>query len=244
MQITKWWKGSIVSALIWSIVTSIGPLAGSAMAATYIVNGNITDGALVTAEDDCKKIEPVDAGFNRYTDYANGYSILYPSAMVVDVSLSAVRTLFGDDKTSIEVYHDNFTGTITSPEEYILYSNKYVTATADHNIQADRWFAVNGFRAHLLAWTRRPLARVPGDKNNYVCAEIIKNTSEVYTIFIKSRQAIDNPLAIISSLLFVDRQGVPHNARKQSPAATMMNAETKAFYDKYFAADSPLRWGV
>ncbi|MDR3564248.1 MAG: glycosyl hydrolase [Negativicutes bacterium] len=184
------------------------------------------------------------AEYDTYNDHANGYSISYPSQMAVDNSLAAVRTVFSDDKTRIEVYYDNFTGTSTTAQDYIYYGNKYVVRSPEHNIHNDQWFESGGRDVHLLEWSRRKLARVTADKNNYACAEIVKNDREVYTVFIKSSEPITGAMDIITSLTLFEPQGGARNAKGFSPSATAMNAETKTFFQKYFASDSPLRWGV
>ena len=212
---------------------------------TYILNGiTVNDDSGRQPGDDLKKIEQYDAGHNKYTDYANGYSLRYPSNMSVDPFLSAVRTVISDDTTRIEVYYDNFTGTVSNAEEYIEYGNRFTADSKNYTIQADRTFYLNGAKVHLLKWTRHKLARVPNDENYYTCAEVVKNSREVYTIFIKSSQPIANAMDIINSFSFFDRQGTARNYKKFTSSQTDINSETQAFYQKYFGSDSPLRWGI
>lgn len=209
----------------------------------FIVNGSFAD-TLGTAEDDNKRIDSYSSDLNQYTDYANGYSFLYPSWMTVDVSLSAVRTVFSDDKTRIEVYYDSFYGTQTTARDYIYYGNKFVTKSPEHMVSTDTWYNAGERSVHLLEWTRRKLARVPGDKNHYACAEIIKNDKEVYTVFIKSSEPISGAADLVAGLKLFERQGMARNSRSMAASATQMNVETRAFFGKYFAPESPLNWGI
>lgn len=188
----------------------------TAAAPRYIVNGVITHTRGLAPDDDNKEIESCSPGIDRYTDYANGYSILYPSRMTVDVSLAAVRTVFSDDKTRIEVYYDNFSGTATYASDYIYYGNKFVVRSPEHAIQTDTWFEAGGSRAHLLEWTRCKLARIPGDKNNYACAEVVKNDREVYTVFIKSSEPITGAEELLAGLHLFEPRGMARNHRSSS----------------------------
>jgi len=216
----------------------------AAASPVYIVNGSIADSRGLAADDDNKQIDDYSSDYNKYTDYANGYSILYPSRMTVDASLAAVRTVFSDDWTRIEVYYDNFSGTEADVRDYISYGNKFAAHSPEHSIDTDSWFDAGGRRAHLLEWTRRKLARIPGDKNNYACAEIIKNDREVYTVFIKSSEPITAIMDIASSLRIFEPRGIARNNRTSSASVTRMNPETQDFFRKYFAPDSKLSWGV
>ncbi len=212
--------------------------------ATVLVNGYPDEGGRRYAEDDVKTIVPADDGYSLYTDEAAGFRLRYPARMTVDWSLSAVRTIFADDATRIEIYHDDFGGTPTTATDYIHYGNKFVKASPHHAILADEWLAADGRQAHLLAWTRRPLARVPGDKNHYASLEIIASDREVYTILIKSAAPIDNPAGLLAGFEIIPARGVPRNYKRFAPSATPMNPETAAFYKTYFGDSAPLTWGI
>lgn len=191
-----------------------------------------------------KVFEPLAEGLTKYTDYNTGFSIAYPAHMTPDTSLSAVVTAFSDEDTKLEILYDNFENSISNAEEYIEYGNRFAQNTKDHTVEEDRMLYVNGMRVHLLKWERRRLSRVPNDKNHYVSAEFIKNTNEVYTVFIKSSTPIDNEMDYIHSLQIFEPQGTPRNEKLFLKSRTRLNAETKTFYDKYFSAAAPLRWGV
>jgi mannan endo-1,4-beta-mannosidase len=215
-----------------------------AAAATVIVNGYPDDAGPRIDGDDVKTIAADGPDHNIYTDHANGFSLRYPAGMTPDWTLSAFRTTIADDTTTIEVYRDDFTGTVTTAADYIHYGNKFVKASPHHAILDERWLTVAGRSAHLLAWTRQPLARIPGDKNHYISVEIINNDNEVYTIFVKSSIPIDNIDGILAGFALLDRRGVPRNYKRFAPSVTPMNAETKAFYSRYFGARVSLTWGI
>lgn len=221
-----------------------GGAAAQANERQYIVNGRLAAGAAAEPGDDVKSIEPSGAGMNLYTDPANGYSIRYPAHMTVDAALSAVRTVFSDEQTRIEVYYDQFSGTSTTADDYIQYGNKFVKASPRHAVTADYWTEVSGYSTHVLKWARQPLARVPDDRPNYVCAEIVKNSREVYTVFIKSREPLANAGEIIASLRIVPRQGAARNDKDLRPSATAFSEETRSFYHQYFGVGAPQRWGI
>ncbi|HWR45031.1 glycoside hydrolase family 26 protein [Sporomusa sp.] len=211
--------------------------------AASIINGDYAAFA-PNPDDDVKVTAYVDSRYERFTDYANGYSMLVPHGLTVDASLSPVVTVLANDTLRIEIFYDNFAGTQATANDYISYSNKFINNTREHSLLLDETYRQNGFTIHLLNWTRRPLQRVPNDKNYYSSIEIVKNQNEVYTILIKSTQPIHNAKEIAASFALTERQGI---ARFNMPAAldhTPRNAETRAFYDKFFSMTSPLRWGI
>lgn len=210
----------------------------------YVINGVTTGEDTHAAGDDVKKIEPASDSLYQYTDFANGFSLRYPSGMVADASLSAVRTLFTDGQTDILVFYDSLAGKQSSATELIEYGNRFRNNTADHQIQADQTLYINGRQVHLLKWTRRQLSRVPGDKNHYVSAEIVKNAYEVYTVFIKSSHPIENELDLIRSVSLFPPQGHAGIYKRQGTSVTPLNEETRAFLRTYFAPGSPFHWGV
>lgn len=215
-----------------------------AHAATYIQNGYITEEPLLDGSADVKVLEPENTWWNRYVDHAYGYSFRYPAQMNVDVSLSPVRTLFADANTSIEVYHDNFANSESSPGEYVEYGNRFTGNTQDHWVEKDSTTYINVYKTHLLKWTRRNLSRIPNDKNHYFSAEMIKNSNEVYTLFIKSSQPIENEMEILRSFTFFEKKGTPQFSKHYYPSKTPLSKEAVQFLNRYFSPSAPFTWGV
>lgn len=210
----------------------------------YIINGSLTDSSETGSQDDLKEIDDYNDWYNRYTDHPAGYRVIYPRSMAIDVSLSTVRTTFSDENTKIEIYYDNFNDAQTTAQDYIFYGNKFLRNTNDHTVTHDSTFFVHSNQAHLLKWDRRRLARIENDKNHYACAEIVKNSHEVFTIFIKSSQPIENEMDIITSFEMIEQQGTSHAYKKDAPSSSRLNSETIRFYRKYFSPDTTLTWGL
>lgn len=184
--------------------------------------------------------------YSKYINRFDGYQIDYPADMSVDESLPAVRTVFADDTTRIEVYYDNFTASPSVPSvySYINYSNRFMQNTEYHKLLEDRYLAINGLTAHILSWSRTELSRIPDDKNYYVCAEIIKNQLEVYTIFFKSSRPLDDYMTVLNSFkLGTPTLPVPAPV-KFAPAEKNWNEETAQFYENYFTDNKSLAWGI
>lgn len=232
----------LISAVI-ILVVSLTITCFATTPKTYIIDG-ITKETLKTNNPtaDIKLIEPHNEVWNKYTDYSYGYSILFPSDMKVDTSLSKIRTLFYNAGTQIEIYYDNFSSSQTNTNDYTYYSNRHIAL--NHTIDNDSFTELNGNKLHLLTWSRPKIAALTPDKNYYVCADIIVNTDEVYTIFIKSEKPIDYATDIISSFRTVSKHGTAKNYKYFYPSKTIMNDETKAFYNKYFGENAILHWGI
>lgn len=239
----KPWK--LAFTIFYLVLVSFFTLIPSAWSnPSYIINGSLTDSSETSPLDDLKEFDNYSDWYNLYTDHPAGYRIIYPRGMAIDVSLSAVRTTFIDENTKIEIYYDNFTDAQTTAQDYIFYGNKFSGNTKDHTITHDSTFLVHSNKTHLLKWDRRKLARIANDKNHYACAEIVKNPQEVYTIFIKSSQPIENEMDIINSFEIIAQQGISHIYKNSTFSSSRRNNETSSFYKKYFSPSSPLTWGL
>ncbi|MBP2634372.1 MAG: celH [Firmicutes bacterium] len=230
---------------LFQLITAIAlaVMLVSPVSAATIINGQYADYQAGTF-DDVKVTVPVDTYYERLTDYANGYSVLVPQGLKLDASLSPVVTVLTNDLVRMEIFYDNFTNTEASTADYMVYSNRFLNNTRDHTLLADDTYRENGFKIHLLNWTRRKLAHMPNDKNYYASIELAKNSNEVYTIIIKSTQPIENAGEIATSFTLVERQGTPQFNRTEAKSTTPFSAETRAVYDKFFSVSSPLRWGI
>ncbi|SDE21970.1 glycoside hydrolase family 26 protein [Sporomusa acidovorans] len=213
------------------------------VSAASIINGEYASFA-PGPNDDLKVTCSVDDYYERLTDYANGYSLLVPQRMTVDASLSPVVTVLTSNTLRIEIFHDNFSGTATTVNDYMAYSKKFLANTRDHTLLAEETYRLNGFTVHLLSWARHKLRHVPNDKNYYASIELAKDTNEVYTVMIKSTQPIENAAEIADSFRLTERRGTPRFNLPVSQGHTPFNSETRAFYDKFFSPASPLRFGI
>lgn len=210
----------------------------------YIVNGSIETEDPHLPNEDLKKSEPYSPWYNRYSDFASGYTICYPLNMKVDASLAEVRTVFSNAETQIEVYADRLDQGSNTASAYLHDYDQFANNKQDHSIITDRSFASNGFDIHLLKWSRHKLATVPNDKNNYVSIEMTKNNIDAYTILIKSTDPITNEMQLLAGFQVLPKKGVSGIYQHYSPTKHPLNDETTAFQKKFFSEKSPLRWGM
>ena len=220
--------------------------ATNAAAASWYINGQLSSALPADMRQDVKQISACESipGYQKFTDYPQGYSICVPPGLQPDFSLSAVRNTFTNPTTQIEIYHDDFSSFETNPWDYPYDANKFLLSSARNTITARELLDWNGYTVNRLKWTRAPLAMVPGDRNYYASLEIQVFTNEYYTVFIKSAKPIDNDLDILHSFRLSAKLGTAGNFRKAAPAKTKLNAETREFLKKYFSPDSALRWGL
>ncbi|MEN6325873.1 MAG: glycosyl hydrolase [Syntrophomonas sp.] len=195
-------------------------------------------------EGNYKIVYGVLPGYNKYIDFANGYSINYPAGMNVDSSLLQLRTVISDNQTRIEIYRDDFTGSVNSSTAYIQYSNRFANNLNSHYAQLNKTININGLKAHLLQWQRNKLLAVPNDHNYYLSVEIPRSSKEVYTIFIKSSLPVDGYLPLIQSFAVTNKQAGSNLNLCFQRRPRELNAETSEFYKKYFSNEAPLKWGI
>lgn len=187
---------------------------------------------------------PAPIKYTVYQDQANGYSLSYPDTMTVDDHESALRTIISDQTTKIEIYRDDFTGTVTNSDVYITYGNSFTKNTKDHVIQEETNQTIHRLPVHGLKWMRAKLIHADDDKNYYASYEIVKNKNEVYTLFFKSSEPITIDKEVVQSFKVTARSGAANLIRPAVAITPNWNDETKALYQHYFAATAPLRWGI
>ena len=186
----------------------------------------------------------ISPGYNKYIDYANGYTLNYPAGMNVDSSFSRIRTVISDQQTRIEIYRDDFTGSIHNATAYIQYSNRFLDNKSSHSLMLNKTITINGLKAHLLQWQRNKLYKLVDDHNYYLSAEITKSSMEVYTILIKSSAPVDGYLPLIKSFTTITKQGTPTQNLYFQSRMQKLNPETKEFYQKYLSNEATLKWGI
>lgn len=216
---------------------------------TVIVNGQISEDRQDLSENDVKIITPIDIQYTKITDYPHGYSVNFPNHMNVDVHLSPIRTIIFDKTTQIEVYYDDLSNTQANASDYIYYSNSFLNNKVDHTKIYEKNIVHNNKKIHILKWKRRKLSKIPNDKNYYLCAEIIKNKKEVYTIFFKSSMELDDNqcMSILKSFECIEKKGTTYislNENYPIKKHNQWNEETQQFFNDYFVDSKQLTWGI
>jgi len=221
-------------------------VAAPAQPAFWYINGQPSQSPPAGAWPDVKKIDSceIQPGYQKFTDYPHGYSVCIPAGLRPDFSLSAVRSSFENPDTHIEIYYDNFSSFNPNPWDYMTDANKNLLSSQRNHIATQETFEWSGLTVNRLKWSRAPLTAVKGDRNYYASLELKLFADEYYTIFIKSSKPIDNDLEILHSFRWDAKRGTAGVFRNPVPVAPMRNKETIDFLKKYFAKDSPLRWGL
>ncbi len=204
-----------------------------------ILNGEVTGSNTFEASDDFHQIVYVDEDTDQYINYPKGYSINYSNHMHVDVTNSMYKTVLADDQNILEIYYDqkNFL-------EYTNYSNKFLSNTDMHQLDSDETNMINGLETRILKWHRNKLNRVYNDYNYYATAEIKKSNHEVYTLFLKSQNPIEDFEKMVETMAFFDKKGTAKINKVHKKVTKKWNEETLAYYNKYFSDDSSMKFGI
>jgi len=240
-------KALIVPVICCMIIGLILPVASAAAgSAIYIENGQQVEQPSEKPLKDLKMLAPGQDGCQRLSDYALGYRLDIPEGMQLDLSLSALRTVAYNNDTRIEIYHDNFNSSTscTSAAAFINYNNRFLNNARDHHLLERSYIQNDDLSYYLLRWTRDKLAHVDNDHNYYARAYYVISPQEVYTVWIKSAQPIENYERIFGSFARVDKRGAPGYFARYSPVEREWNESTRAFYEKYFNKEAALTWGI
>lgn len=212
----------------------------------YILNGVPTINPVYDIKDDVQKIQLLPSGEKELLNHSAGYRLAYPASYEEDFSLSQVRGLLENDTTRLEIYHDNFHGTVHSTGSYVNYSRGFLKNTQDHQVVRQERLTINGLTLHYLEWTRTPLEAISDDKNHYAKAVFAVSAKEAYTLLFKSSQPFtDNGhWHIINSFQRVEKTTTPGIHDRFHPMERNWNHETQAFYNQYFVDSEELVWGI
>jgi len=238
-----------VSLLLTGLFLTMGPAgawgAGEADN-TYIINGKISDTATHKSGDDFKLFQNLKNGYIRYYDYPQGYVLDYGAELSPDFSAYPVKTVMSNNDTCLEVFYDNFTGTVHSATSYIKCSRDFLSKGSVHQVDLDQNLTINGCQVKLLLWHRARLSSLAQDKNYYLQAIVVKSPLEVLTLLVKSSQpiALDHWLPMLSSVNFIPPQGAKSFNLYYSRQVRPLSAETEALFQRYFADESPQAWGI
>lgn len=199
----------------------------------------------VTEEDikDTIYIEETDKGESQLYNYVDGYQLTLNDSYTLDRSMEEVRTRLQNDTTTIDIFFDQFKGTIDTKDTYMNYSNKFTENEKYHRVIKDEYKKVNGFDVHIVEWTRDQLKHVKDDKNYYASLEIAENKYDVYTIFMKSTKQIEDAEQLLKSFKVIDQVAKPQKA-KWEVVERNWSEETKNYYDATFINREQMQWGI
>ncbi len=184
----------------------------------------------------------------KFTNLVDGYSIVIPSDMNVDMSLSDVCATFSNQTRTLRVFKETFI-TASDRLSYLTYSNLFIENTTEHTKEVDTSFNLDGVDYHILQWSRRALKNVANDKNFYACIDVCIG-ARVYTFFFTSSTPFasqDDYMNIVKSLVTSDpvvpKENAYNHGYKMSDLSHL-NPTTKATYDKLFSESSEFKMGI
>ncbi|MBR6700406.1 MAG: endoglucanase [Firmicutes bacterium] len=190
---------------------------------------------------------------NEYSKYfinnVDGYKVMIPSEMTVDMSISEFRTLLESEDMNIEVYRQNM-GDAGGFASYVNYGNKFINDSSTYTKVVSRNTSVAGYSAYVLEWYRKPLAKVENDKCYYASVDVDVPGNDVLTfIFKSSKPFVDETgsktyMNILSTMTSVDKTIQGFNRQTATVENTEWNKETAELYKKYFSPDSEFTWGI
>ncbi len=172
-----------------------------------------------------------------FTFDANGFAI--------DNSNAAVKTVFFNDQTIVDIFYDDFSGTVHSAIGYLDYSNRGFYRNNHIQLESDQYIDYLGHTARIIKWQRPPLKYVKDNYLYHALIDIVKNESEVYSIQISSHQPIE-PLDYLNRFNMIDK--VPNQVLNEQPIRRLENPywsiETKAFYNRVFNQSTQTQMGI
>ncbi|MBR0599997.1 glycoside hydrolase family 26 protein [Sinanaerobacter chloroacetimidivorans] len=184
---------------------------------------------------------------NEFTNKVDGYRILVPKSMEVDMSISGVRASLENKEQRIEIYRQKIEKTTGSGIiSYVRYSNRFIENKIDHKREIEDTIHVDGREMYVLQWSRKPLERIPNDKCYYASVEIPLNKEEVITFLFKSSVPFENMdyLKVVRTFEEREKTEAPFTKKKKIIDNRTWDQRTAETFEAYFGEDSKLQWGI
>lgn len=191
-------------------------------------------------------LEAFDGETSLFTNKVDGYSVLTPADMKVDMSFSNVRAVLEDDSEKLEIYRQKIDDPEDSVGSYINYSNQFINNQIDHYKELEGNTRINGRSVSYLQWSRKPLAKIADDKCHYAAVDVTLSDREVITFLFKSSLVFENKsyLDVVRSLALVDQTAEPYIRKILQTENRNWDQKTADTYGYYFGRNSRLHWGI
>lgn len=209
-----------------------------------------TPGTVSAREQDTYELTPINQNSSYFLNKVDGYQIMVPASMQVDMSVSSVRTVLETGQDRIEIYSQKVGGsTGFSAASYKVYSNQFINDTSVYTTLSKKTKTLGGYTAEILEWHRNPLKNVTNDKCYYASVDVTLDSNTILTFLFKSTKPFDTENGksyenIISTLTRKGATQAAYTATKKVVNNSSWNAETQEAYEKYFGPNSELTWGI
>ncbi len=184
----------------------------------------------------------------KFTNLVDGYSVVIPSNMTVDLSLSDICATISNSTTTLRIFKETFS---TSSERlsYLVYSNKFTENTTNHTLEKNESYTKGSREYHILQWSRKALSRIQNDKNHYMCIDVCEG-ARVYTFYFTSSQPFSSNfgyMSIVDSLTTFDPV-VPsanaYTAGYRKSDLSHLNHSALSTYNYLFSDDAGFKMGI
>ncbi len=228
----------VLSAPIW--------MAGDAL----LDNENlpVANNNQMKSEDEMYFTESVSAKKIKFTNLVDGYSVVIPASLEIDMSISDVCAIFSDEYITLKIFKESF-DTSNERLSYLNYSNRFLDNTDDHKLTKKESFTEGDTEYYITEWSRKRLTKVKDDKNYYACVDVCIG-ARVYTFFFNSNIPFNlygGYTDIVNSLLTFDPSVPRANAYNKGYKGTdisRLNAAAKETYNELFGEDSSFKMGM
>lgn len=192
--------------------------------------------------------EAVSASKVKFTNLVEGYSVVIPASMRIDMSISDVCAIFSDEYITLKIFKESF-DTAGERLSYLNYSNRFLDNTADHTLTKKESYQEGNIEYYITEWSRRRLSEVDDDRNFYACIDVCIG-ARVYTFFFKSNIPFNlygGYDDIVNSLLVFDPAIPVSNAYNKGYRGTdisRLSPYAKETYNKLFGEDTSFKIGL
>ncbi|MEG1930752.1 MAG: glycosyl hydrolase [Anaerovorax sp.] len=196
-------------------------------------------------------VEKVGVTKAKITNKVDGYSIVVPKDMKVDLSMSEIRMVLENKHERVEIYRQELDPAVgITLESYTAYSNKFLENTVDYTTEFAQTIRLAGKDMVVAQWSRAPLQRVKDDKNHYASVDVAVSEKECVTFLFKSSKPYEKAgktrsyLDVLNTFRCVEKTAAPQIETIPMRENSHWNAQTKDTFQQYFGKEAKLTWGI
>lgn len=181
--------------------------------------------------------------YNKYTNNPYGYEIILLNNLKLNEEIASVKSRFESENLVVEVMYDNFYNTLNSYTTYINYGKRGILRNPQFKITHEYDYKFNGLNWHIVLYERKKVQNDEPDRNYYATITFVRSAKEIITVFMKSSQPIYIEY-IMPSFKLTEKSGAMKADAVFEPVQKNYDIKTQEFYDKYFANNEKLDFGV
>jgi len=203
----------------------------------------LTLNTVFAAETESTALIPYSDAYNKYTNSPYGYEIVLLNSLKLNEDIVSVKSRFESDDLVVDILYDNFYSGLDNRATYISYGNRGIMKNPEFKITGDYNHNFDGISGHIMLYEREKVSDSRADRSYYAMITFSRSYKELITVFMKSSKPLYIE-QIMPSFKLISKTGTMKSDRVFEPVSKQFDEKTLGFYNKYFAENEKVDFGI